>query len=272
MPGENREAQKFKPIKTSMYNIGSPRVGNRVFAALFNEKIPNAFRTIVDGDVVTAVPPKSSGYKHIGTRVDIDGEGSGNLIIDASFVERRFKTSNKNSVSAHMLSSYCLALQAVKLSVEMARGTGAQQRVDSRMSIGAVLSSILRLGLVDDKAANLVEQDNPSSSDPSSPEALEEPQMRSFSNTHDEIIGDIIDELNQSTKALSGDALSAEKVVGALGRNQDGMSSWQKNGFCSSCCSDCSKWWKIDNYFKFDDGDASAPTGRNQGNTAESPV
>eukprot|EP01035_Chromulina_nebulosa_P018490 gene18490-24205_t len=48
--------------------------------------VPNSFRVIVDGDLVTRLPP--SGYSHIGTAAVVDSLGSGSIIIDPSFVER----------------------------------------------------------------------------------------------------------------------------------------------------------------------------------------
>jgi hypothetical protein len=241
-----------------MYNIGSPRVGNRAFANLFNQKIPNAFLTVVDGDLVTGVPPKSAGYKHVGTRVDIDGEGSGNLIVDPSFVEKRFTTSNKNSVFAHMLSSYCLALRAVKLSLEMSRDSVAKERQESRWSIGEVFSSMLRaeVMVVDDKS-DLMEYQPPSSDLVDGGSQKSHPYSASI-RANDELIGDIIDELNESDRVLSGDALQAKNVVGALGQNKDSSfrSDWDCFGLCSRYCSSCSDWFgggADDDYQRHDD-------------------
>ena len=103
-----------------MYNFGSPRVGNGNFSILFNRSVPNSFRIVVDGDIVTGIPPKTSFYKHVETTVVVDGKGSGSLIIDPSFVERRLQFSSRNSVTAHYLSYYRAGLQsAIKASVEI---------------------------------------------------------------------------------------------------------------------------------------------------------
>lgn len=93
-------------VHVGMYNFGSPRVGNGNFSFLFDNMVPNAFRIVVDGDIVTGIPPKTSRYKHVGTTVVVDGEGTGSIIIDPSFVERRLQFSSKNSVRAHYLTYY----------------------------------------------------------------------------------------------------------------------------------------------------------------------
>lgn len=46
-----------RKVKATMYNYGSPRVGNAFFAALYNSIVPDSFRTVIDGDLVTSMPP-----------------------------------------------------------------------------------------------------------------------------------------------------------------------------------------------------------------------
>ncbi len=106
----------IKKIKVMMYNFGSPRVGNGPFALMFDKEVPMSYRVVVDGDVVTALPP--SGYQHIGTEILIDATGSGSIIIDPSFVERWLRTHTKSSVAAHSLLVYRKGLLGIKLSAE----------------------------------------------------------------------------------------------------------------------------------------------------------
>lgn len=108
------QPNNFRKIKVSLYTFGSPKVGNRNFKQLFNKIVPDTFRTCVDGDIVTAVPPRSSGYVHIGTEILLDGNESGSIIVDPSFVERRLHTQTKSSVTAHSMLGYRKALDAVK--------------------------------------------------------------------------------------------------------------------------------------------------------------
>lgn len=93
-----------KRVRLTMYNFGSPRVGNGFFALLYNRCVPDSFRTVIDGDLVTSMPP--TGYRHIGTQAVVDNLGAGSIIIDPSFIERRLRTHTKSSVSVHSLLVY----------------------------------------------------------------------------------------------------------------------------------------------------------------------
>ncbi|MBL7130891.1 MAG: lipase family protein [Candidatus Omnitrophica bacterium] len=60
-----------------LYTFGQPRVGDRVFARRFNRKIKHhAFRFVNDEDIVTRVPPRAFGYRHIGTVRYFDYKGT----------------------------------------------------------------------------------------------------------------------------------------------------------------------------------------------------
>ena len=52
-------------IPVSMYSFGSPRIFNAALATRYKKLIPDSFRVVADGDVVTGMPPW--GYKHVGT-------------------------------------------------------------------------------------------------------------------------------------------------------------------------------------------------------------
>lgn len=93
-----------RKVKVTMYNFGSPRVGNGFFAHFYNRIVPDSFRTVVDGDLVTSLPP--TGYRHVGTQAVVDNLGAGSIIIDPSFIERRLRTHTKSSVSVHSLLVY----------------------------------------------------------------------------------------------------------------------------------------------------------------------
>lgn len=72
--------------------LGSPRVGDRTFAAHFNERFGSkARRYINDTDVVTHVPPPLFGYKHVGDTRQIAPDGSiGGMRTLAHFVPAVF--------------------------------------------------------------------------------------------------------------------------------------------------------------------------------------
>ena len=96
--------QGVRKVKVSMYNYGSPQVGNGSFAQFYNRIVPDSFRTVVDGDLFTSLPP--TGYSHVGTQALIDKIGSGSIIIDPSFIERRLRTQTKSSLFVHSLMVY----------------------------------------------------------------------------------------------------------------------------------------------------------------------
>lgn len=112
---------KTRRIRISMYNYGSPKVGNGSFTYLVNKWVPDSFRIVVDGDIVSALPP--TGYRHAGTEVVVDSRDSGSIIIDRSFVERWLRPS-KTRVKVHSLKYYESGLINVK---------NAYQRVEAGM-------------------------------------------------------------------------------------------------------------------------------------------
>jgi len=93
------------------YSFGMPRIGNRCFSGMFNKKVPHHFRVTVDGDAVPGLP--SFFYKHCGTRVLVDADYAGSLIINPNVVERTFGTRGHTDVSVHSLSRYRDCLEAV---------------------------------------------------------------------------------------------------------------------------------------------------------------
>jgi len=135
MPGGcNAEAptRPVRKVKVSMYSFGSPRVGNSSFAQLYDRMVPDSFRTVVDGDVVTSLPP--TGYRHVGTEALVDNLGAGSIIMDPSFIERRLRTHTKASVSVHSLLIYKRGLQGVKDAAEhmkkAARNSSTRKAMD----------------------------------------------------------------------------------------------------------------------------------------------
>jgi len=51
----------------SVYNYGSPRVGNSNFASYYNSKIPNTYRCTNQGDIVPHIIAEDFGYEHTTT-------------------------------------------------------------------------------------------------------------------------------------------------------------------------------------------------------------
>lgn len=72
-----------RPKSLSMYNFGSPRVGNDVFAERFDSllkdgRVQQAYRIVNGDDIVTRVPrttaPLSVNYEHVGSTVMVSKE------------------------------------------------------------------------------------------------------------------------------------------------------------------------------------------------------
>ena len=60
-----------------LYTFGQPRTGNRDFARNFNfEFKPYTFRFVNNNDIVTRVPPRALGYRHLGTFRYFDEAGN----------------------------------------------------------------------------------------------------------------------------------------------------------------------------------------------------
>lgn len=55
---------KIGAISVTMYNFGSPRVGNRKFAEVYNEKVKDSWRVVNHRDIIPTVP-RLMGYCHV---------------------------------------------------------------------------------------------------------------------------------------------------------------------------------------------------------------
>ncbi|KNC81501.1 hypothetical protein, variant [Sphaeroforma arctica JP610] len=103
-------AIRFPELKSTVYTFGSPRVGNKNFAAYYDEKVPHTFRLVNDGDVVTGVP-KFKGpsflnitYKHVGTCYVLSARGD--LVINPNFPERFLKVAATINPQSHLTAAY----------------------------------------------------------------------------------------------------------------------------------------------------------------------
>ncbi|KNC80806.1 hypothetical protein SARC_06843 [Sphaeroforma arctica JP610] len=95
-------------MSVQLYTFGSPRTGNQFWGMYFDAAVPNSYRVVYDGDIVTGVPMKILLYRHVGTQVVV--ERHGNTIISPTFVERVFRSRRKRGINAHMCGSYEAAL------------------------------------------------------------------------------------------------------------------------------------------------------------------
>ncbi|MEE9205049.1 MAG: lipase family protein [Nitrospirales bacterium] len=56
---------EFPSLGVSMYNFGSPRVGERMFAMFYNRIVHDSHRVVLPGDAVPLVPPQELSYHHV---------------------------------------------------------------------------------------------------------------------------------------------------------------------------------------------------------------
>lgn len=100
------------PEPVTVYNFGTPRVGNVAFSALYNSKVPGTFRVVVDGDVISGMPKFFGIYKHVGIHVLVDENNGGNLIVKPSAVETSLRLRKRTSATNHSLTVYSDCLEA----------------------------------------------------------------------------------------------------------------------------------------------------------------
>jgi triacylglycerol lipase len=61
-----RLLEKAQPVG-GLYTYGSPRCGDETFADNFNSALERAYRVVNRNDLVTRMPPRELGYRHVGT-------------------------------------------------------------------------------------------------------------------------------------------------------------------------------------------------------------
>ena len=59
----------------TMYNYGSPRVGNAAFAGAYNATVPDSWRVTNRLDVIPRVP-RLMGYCHVGNAISVTPDGA----------------------------------------------------------------------------------------------------------------------------------------------------------------------------------------------------
>ncbi|CAK9216366.1 unnamed protein product [Sphagnum troendelagicum] len=69
----------------TMYNFGSPRVGNKQFADMYNERVRDSWRVVNHRDIIPTVP-RLMGYCHIGQPVYLSA-GTMNNIVENEILE-----------------------------------------------------------------------------------------------------------------------------------------------------------------------------------------
>ncbi len=107
------------PIQ-GIYTYGSPRVGDQAFADAYEKELGNrTFRVVNNEDLVTRVPPRLLGFKHVGNLIYFDADG--NLQRDVGFWQRflstvanaveDYKKAARTAVSDHSMELYLQRFQ-----------------------------------------------------------------------------------------------------------------------------------------------------------------
>ncbi|KAF0707836.1 Aste57867_6525 [Aphanomyces stellatus] len=114
------DASRTFKTHVTMYNYGSPRVGNHAFAKVFPRHV-TGFRIVNDGDIVVGGPKFAVAflggrvapliYKHVGTAVLLSERAHGTFIVDPNIVEKALIAQLRGFVTSHVCSAYKLRLQ-----------------------------------------------------------------------------------------------------------------------------------------------------------------
>ncbi|XP_057772152.1 uncharacterized protein LOC130991777 isoform X1 [Salvia miltiorrhiza] len=73
-------------ISVTMYNFGSPRVGNRRFAEIYNQKVKDSWRVVNHRDIIPTVP-RLMGYCHVAQPVYLTAGNQGDDVGDLDVLE-----------------------------------------------------------------------------------------------------------------------------------------------------------------------------------------
>lgn len=95
----------------TVYTFGQPRLGNLTFKRIYNKTVPRTFRVVNENDLVGTMT--ILGNYHIGIEVAIDRHG--NFIVKPTAIETFFRPTKGHGLAVvqHMLSSYCISLNAI---------------------------------------------------------------------------------------------------------------------------------------------------------------
>ena len=91
------------PLTVTMYNFGSPRVGDGVFCDAYNALVPDSVRVVNRADLVPTLPALL-GYRHVerGVRVSVGADGAAEISSSSkltSHTDRYGEDSRENGVS-----------------------------------------------------------------------------------------------------------------------------------------------------------------------------
>lgn len=88
--------------------FGAPRVGNKEFQNIYDERISSHWRVVIAPDLIPSLP--KVGYVHVGKKVLLTA--SGDLFIDPNSMEMSLWGKQAQSLLYHRKSSYLLAMRS----------------------------------------------------------------------------------------------------------------------------------------------------------------
>lgn len=108
--GGGYEQLRFSADRLLCVSFGSPRIGDRAFAARFDQSVRCSFRWAMRTDIITKLPVGGlGGYKHVGQLVMIDEAGT--ILLDPSPVERSWGLAAPASIGKHLTPRYAAAMK-----------------------------------------------------------------------------------------------------------------------------------------------------------------
>ncbi|CAI5495765.1 unnamed protein product, partial [Closterium sp. Naga37s-1] len=149
------DLKKQHGFNLSLYNFGSPRVGNHAFAARFNQLVGDSWRIANDHDIVPRVPYVF--YKHVATGVVLRPDSQKlekdallkkrlDTITTVSFLSEQPKLLFDGAgASKHSQPAYFLSLLKVCWSSLAAQGALVESRCSSKHSQPAYFLSLLKV-------------------------------------------------------------------------------------------------------------------------------
>ncbi|MBI5863225.1 MAG: lipase family protein [Planctomycetes bacterium] len=113
--------EEDKPV-AGLYTFGSPRVGDSEFSGRFDVDFrARTFRFVNNRDVVTRIPPRLLGYRHVGVECYFDGDGVFSqsparwmrFLEEVTITVEAYKELPKNAFDDHSMDRYVALLKSL---------------------------------------------------------------------------------------------------------------------------------------------------------------
>uniref|UniRef100_A0A061R3D8 Triglyceride lipase n=1 Tax=Tetraselmis sp. GSL018 TaxID=582737 RepID=A0A061R3D8_9CHLO len=128
--GSRRWGKAVAPPALTMYNFGSPRVGNAEFASMYNAAVRDSWRVFNKNDIVSSVP-RMGNYKHVDNAVAASAEGTLEIMGDHAIKDVLGEGTNVEDVVPELL----------KKGLDLESNEELKALIDQEMEILASLSS-----------------------------------------------------------------------------------------------------------------------------------